>query len=140
MVSPFGIASAEIDASCLLTPREAMAAKVLNGIAHDHTRGKFFITGKLWPTLFEVTFDTEPKGSDTDDGGGGCLDTGTGSGAETSSQRSTSSSTSGSGKRRPSSCSCGGGDSPVVHSLILVAIVVTRLGRRGKAVSGRVGS
>lgn len=27
---------------------------VLNGIAFDKTNGKIFVTGKLWPTLFEI--------------------------------------------------------------------------------------
>jgi glutamine cyclotransferase len=30
---------------------------VLNGIAYDATSGKIYITGKLWPVLFEVTFN-----------------------------------------------------------------------------------
>ncbi|MFM1795107.1 MAG: hypothetical protein RL642_1492 [Bacteroidota bacterium] len=34
------------------TPTEAGA--VLNGIAYDKTRGIFYITGKLWPEIFEV--------------------------------------------------------------------------------------
>lgn len=29
---------------------------VLNGIAHDKTTGRFFLTGKNWPLLFEVRF------------------------------------------------------------------------------------
>ena len=29
---------------------------VLNGIAHDPETGRWFVTGKLWPTLFEVRF------------------------------------------------------------------------------------
>ena len=29
---------------------------VLNGIAHDETTGRFFLTGKNWPLLFEVRF------------------------------------------------------------------------------------
>lgn len=30
---------------------------VLNGIAYDTASGKIYITGKLWPVLFEVTFN-----------------------------------------------------------------------------------
>jgi glutamine cyclotransferase len=30
---------------------------VLNGIAHDPDSGSFFLTGKCWPELFEVTFE-----------------------------------------------------------------------------------
>ncbi|NCP18431.1 MAG: glutaminyl-peptide cyclotransferase [Erythrobacter sp.] len=37
---------------------------VLNGIAHDPATGRWFVTGKLWPSLFEVRFvprgDTPP--------------------------------------------------------------------------------
>lgn len=45
-----------IDASGLLSPAEAADADVLNGIAHDPTSGRFYVTGKLWPKLFEVLF------------------------------------------------------------------------------------
>lgn len=48
-----------IDASGLLTPQEIAQAGsegVLNGIAYDPVDGVFFITGKLWPKLFEVKF------------------------------------------------------------------------------------
>jgi glutamine cyclotransferase len=48
---------ADIDASGLLTPEQAEATDVLNGIAWVPERGVFLITGKLWPTLFEVTFE-----------------------------------------------------------------------------------
>jgi glutaminyl-peptide cyclotransferase len=65
-----------IDGSNLLTPEEAAGADVLNGIAYDPTTTHFFITGKLWPKLFEVRFAF----NDASDAGGG--DTG-GSGAAT---------------------------------------------------------
>jgi len=48
-----------IDASGLLTPQEIAQAGsegVLNGIAYDPVDDVFFITGKLWPKLFEVKF------------------------------------------------------------------------------------
>jgi len=48
-----------IDASALLTPQEIAQAGpegVLNGIAYDPIDDLFFITGKLWPKLFEVKF------------------------------------------------------------------------------------
>lgn len=48
-----------IDASGLLSAEEARLADVLNGIAHDPVSGNFFITGKLWPRLFEVRLDVE---------------------------------------------------------------------------------
>jgi len=28
---------------------------VLNGIAYDAARNRLFVTGKLWPKLFEIT-------------------------------------------------------------------------------------
>lgn len=46
-----------VDASGLLTREEARRADVLNGIAFDPGAGRFYITGKLWPTMFEVTFE-----------------------------------------------------------------------------------
>lgn len=54
-----GNAVSIIDASDLLT--EAQAAElgsggVLNGIAYNPESDTFYITGKLWPTLFEVRF------------------------------------------------------------------------------------
>ena len=27
---------------------------VLNGIAYDHNRDRIFVTGKLWPKIFEI--------------------------------------------------------------------------------------
>lgn len=56
-----GTVTAHIDASSL---RERIAAPLgpdatLNGIAYNETAGEFYLTGKLWPTLFAVTF--EPK-------------------------------------------------------------------------------
>jgi glutamine cyclotransferase len=48
-----------IDASGLLTPEEiaqAGADGVLNGIAYNPVDDVFYITGKLWPKLFEVKF------------------------------------------------------------------------------------
>lgn len=50
---------ATIDASGLLTPEERAALSadaVLNGIAHDPATDRFWLTGKLWPVLFEVEF------------------------------------------------------------------------------------
>jgi glutamine cyclotransferase len=31
-------------------------AEVLNGIAYDSTTGKVYITGKLWPNIYEIKF------------------------------------------------------------------------------------
>jgi glutaminyl-peptide cyclotransferase len=46
-----------IDASGLLTPREAAQAEVLNGIAYKPETKTFLITGKYWPKMFEVVFE-----------------------------------------------------------------------------------
>jgi glutamine cyclotransferase len=43
-----------IDLRNLLTPRERAAADVLNGIAYDAAGDRLFITGKLWPKIFEI--------------------------------------------------------------------------------------
>jgi glutamine cyclotransferase len=51
-----GAVLASIDASGLLTPEEKLRSDVLNGIAYVPTTGRFLITGKLWPKLFEVEF------------------------------------------------------------------------------------
>ncbi|MDE0609181.1 MAG: glutaminyl-peptide cyclotransferase [Anaerolineaceae bacterium] len=45
-----------IDAGGLLSPPEQAQADVLNGIAWLPERETFLVTGKLWPTLFEVRF------------------------------------------------------------------------------------
>jgi glutaminyl-peptide cyclotransferase len=51
-----GKVTAVIDASGLLSTDEARGVDVLNGIAYDASTKTFLITGKLWPTLFEVRF------------------------------------------------------------------------------------
>ncbi|HEY1946627.1 MAG TPA: glutaminyl-peptide cyclotransferase [Bryobacteraceae bacterium] len=44
-----------IDATGLLMPEErAQNPDVLNGIAYDAKRDRLFVTGKLWPKLFEI--------------------------------------------------------------------------------------
>ena len=48
-----------IDASSLLTEEERSGLSsnaVLNGIAYNPESETFFITGKLWPKMFEVVF------------------------------------------------------------------------------------
>lgn len=45
---------ATYEATGLLAPDEAARADILNGIAHDPTTGRFYLTGKWWPKLFEV--------------------------------------------------------------------------------------
>jgi glutaminyl-peptide cyclotransferase len=51
-----GRVTAEIDASGLLTAAEAKGVDVLNGIAYDPATKTFLLTGKYWPTMFEVRF------------------------------------------------------------------------------------
>jgi glutamine cyclotransferase len=52
------LASGEVravwSAAGLLTPAERAAADVLNGIAWNPGARRFYLTGKLWPKLFEV--------------------------------------------------------------------------------------
>ena len=47
---------AEIDLSGLLSSNsnQKVPIDVLNGIAYDHDRNKIYVTGKLWPKLFEI--------------------------------------------------------------------------------------
>lgn len=52
-----GRVEAVIDAGGLLTSDERRDADVLNGIAYIPERDHFLITGKLWPRMFEVTFE-----------------------------------------------------------------------------------
>lgn len=49
-----GRVTAWIDLSGLLTPREQASTDVLNGIAYDAPGDRLFVTGKLWPKLFEI--------------------------------------------------------------------------------------
>jgi len=51
-----GRVTAEIDASGLLSSEERAETDVLNGIAKIPDKDTFYITGKLWPKLFEVRF------------------------------------------------------------------------------------
>lgn len=47
-----------IDLSGLLTEQErAHGANVLNGIAYDAAGDRLFVTGKLWPKLFEIRLE-----------------------------------------------------------------------------------
>lgn len=57
-----GAVLAEVDARYLLSPDERERAEVLNGIAFDEGRRVFYLTGKLWPRLFEVVFDRSESG------------------------------------------------------------------------------
>ena len=55
-ISPVdGRVSGWIDLTGLLTAAEiAEGADVLNGIAYDSLGDRLFVTGKLWPKLFEI--------------------------------------------------------------------------------------
>ena len=48
---------AVIDAAGLLSTEDSVGVDVLNGIAYDPDRAIFYLTGKLWPKVFEVTFE-----------------------------------------------------------------------------------
>jgi glutaminyl-peptide cyclotransferase len=52
-----GVVEATVDASSLV-PRPFVGSddEVLNGIAYNRETGTFWLTGKLWPTMYEVTF------------------------------------------------------------------------------------
>ena len=50
-----------IDLRGVLKPEEAIKANVLNGIAYDAARNRIFITGKLWPKLFEIEFKAQVR-------------------------------------------------------------------------------
>ena len=56
-----GTVTAVIDATGLLPPPRRARVDVLNGIAWDPTSETFWITGKYWPTMFQVRF--VPTGS-----------------------------------------------------------------------------
>ena len=43
-----------IDLAGLLDPKDAIGTDVLNGIAYDAKGDRLFVTGKLWPKLFEI--------------------------------------------------------------------------------------
>jgi glutaminyl-peptide cyclotransferase len=49
-----GKVTSYIDLRGLLSPRERADTDVLNGIAYDPEHDRLFITGKLWPKLFEI--------------------------------------------------------------------------------------
>jgi len=43
-----------LDLTGILSPLEATGTDVLNGIAYDAKGDRIFVTGKLWPKLFEI--------------------------------------------------------------------------------------
>src|SRR6267143_16500 len=57
-IAPDGHVIGWIDLSGLLSPSERGTVEasggVLNGIAYDEAKDRLFVTGKLWPKLFEI--------------------------------------------------------------------------------------
>jgi len=49
-----------VDLRGLLRPGERLGTDVLNGIAYDAPRDRLFVTGKLWPKLFEIRLVPRP--------------------------------------------------------------------------------
>ena len=49
-----GLVTGWIDLSGLLSPAERAGTDVLNGIAYDAAGDRLFVTGKLWPRVFEI--------------------------------------------------------------------------------------
>ena len=49
-----GRVNAYIDLRGLLSARDVSSDAVLNGIAYDEAGDRLFVTGKLWPKLFEI--------------------------------------------------------------------------------------
>jgi glutamine cyclotransferase len=49
-----GKVTAYIDLRGLLTAADRAGTDVLNGIAYDQAHDRLFVTGKLWPKLFEI--------------------------------------------------------------------------------------
>ena len=49
-----------IDLSGLLGDDATGSEDVLNGIAYDSGSNRLFVTGKLWPKLYEIVLDPSP--------------------------------------------------------------------------------
>ena len=55
VISPStGRVTSWIDLQGLLDARERAGVDVLNGIAYDAKGDRLFVTGKLWPRIFEI--------------------------------------------------------------------------------------
>ena len=63
-ISPYdGQVTGWIDLTGLLPPRDrTREVDVLNGIAYDAAGGRLFVTGKLWPKLFEIELVPADRG------------------------------------------------------------------------------
>jgi glutamine cyclotransferase len=46
-----------VDLSALYPAAQRNSEAVVNGIAYDETTDRIFVTGKLWPAVFEIEFD-----------------------------------------------------------------------------------
>jgi glutamine cyclotransferase len=57
-----------IDLRGLLPPEQRERDAVLNGIAYDAKGNRLFVTGKLWPRVFEITISTAPASGGRGDG------------------------------------------------------------------------
>jgi glutamine cyclotransferase len=59
-----GLVRSWVDLTGLLpeADREGRRVDVLNGIAHDAASGRLFVTGKLWPKLFEIALVPPRRG------------------------------------------------------------------------------
>ena len=50
-----------IDLKGILSPADREGVDVLNGIAYDSLGDRLFVTGKLWPKLFEIKLVPKKK-------------------------------------------------------------------------------
>jgi glutamine cyclotransferase len=55
-----GLVLGYIDLRGLLSPFERQSVDVLNGIAYDEQNDRLFVTGKLWPKVFEIRVRPQP--------------------------------------------------------------------------------
>ena len=56
-----GRVTSYVDLRGLLTARESAAVDVLNGLAYDAAGDRLFVTGKLWPKVFEIKLALKGK-------------------------------------------------------------------------------
>lgn len=137
----------------LLTAQEAAEADVLNGIAYLPDTSRFYITGKLWPKLFEVDFpdgagptpppsemrDSGSSESSTGKTGSGLGETTSSSGGHSSTASVTGEASAPSPPKVQSGCHCAtvgvnAGSAPVAHgSLCALGVVLPIFGRRLRA-------
>ena len=55
MIAPdSGVVTGWVDMGGLLPAAERARVDVLNGIAYDEQGDRLFVTGKWWPTVFQV--------------------------------------------------------------------------------------